>query len=99
MPISREDEFALGDAETIANDVVMAAIKYGDQLVAFEGFRKPYLDTIIAQHVKVQLAVLHNRWSSVKDEKVASALQDMGTGISLLSEVSRKKSLHVKLES
>ncbi len=61
--------------------------------------RRAHAAQVPLGNVKVQLAVLHNRWSQVKDEKVASALEDMGTGLSLLSEVSRKKSLHVKLES
>ena len=97
MPISAEDEFALGEAATIANQVMTTAIKYGDQLVAIEGCREDYLDTIIAQHVKVQLAVLQNRWSKVKDEKVAAALEDMGNGLSNLGAASGKHSLHVKL--
>ena len=97
MPISTEDEFALGEAEIIANQVMITAIKYGDQLVAFEGFREPYLDTIIAQHVKVQLAVLQSRWSRDDKDKTIAALEDMGNGLSSLGAAGGKHSLHVKL--
>lgn len=97
MPLSIDDEFALGDAETFANQVVITAIKFGDQLVAIEGCREPYLDTIIAQHVKVQLAVLHNRWSEKTNEKVADSLEAMGNGLGDLGQACGKHSLHVKL--
>ena len=97
MSLSTEDEFALGEAETIANQVLITAIKYGDQLVLFEGCREPYLDTIIAQHVKVQLAVLQNRWSRTKNEKIADGLEAMGNGLGNLGEACGKHSLHVKL--
>jgi len=97
MPISIDTEFALDEAATVANQVIITAIKYGDQLVAVEGCREPHLDTIIAQHVKVQLAVLHNEWSKVKDEKVADALEAMGNGLTDLGAAGGKHSLHVKL--
>ena len=99
MPISTEDEFALGEAEIIANQVMITAIKYGDQLVAFEGCREPYLDTIIAQHVKVQLAVLRKSWSEDEDEKVADALESMGNGLASLGGACGKHSLHIKTVS
>lgn len=97
MPISAEDEFALGEAATIANQVMTTAIKYGDQLVASEVCREPYLDTIIAQHVKVQLAVLQSRWSRDDKDKTIAALEDMGNGLSSLGAAGGKHSLHVKL--
>jgi hypothetical protein len=97
MSLSTEDELALGKAELIANQVVSTAIKHANQLVAFEVCREPYLDTIIAQHVKAQLAVLQNGWLRDKDEKVAGALQDMGTGLQKLGASCGKHSLHVKL--
>lgn len=90
MPISAEDELALGEAATIADQVMTTAIKYAER-------REPYLDTVIAQHVKVQLAVLRSRWSSDDKDKAVAALEDMGTGLQNLGAAGGKHSLHVKL--
>jgi hypothetical protein len=92
------DQLALDEAATVANQVVITAIKFGDELCAVEGGREEYLDTIIAQHVKVQLAVLHKEWSKLNDEKVADSLEAMGYGLqSLPGAAGGKDSLHVKL--
>ena len=77
MPISAEDELALSKAATIANQVMTTAIKYAER-------REPLVDTIIAQHVKVQLAVLQSRWSRDDKDKTIAALEDMGNGLSSL---------------
>ena len=97
MPKPLKDTFALGEASDIAGMVVHEAIRYTDELLAFDSSREPYVDTLIAQHVKVQLAVLRKSWSEDEDEKVVDALEAMGNGLASLGEACGKHSLHVKL--
>ena len=55
------------------------------------------MDTLITQHVKVQLASLQNRWSRDDKDKTVAALEGMGNGLSSLGAAGGKHSLHVKL--
>ena len=101
MPKSLKEKdphgFALAEASDIAESVVGAAIRYTDGLLFTNMDREPHVDTLIAQHVKVQLAVLQKNWSEDEDEKVIDALETMGNGLASLGEACGKHSLHIKM--
>lgn len=99
MPKPLKNAFALDEASDIAGTVVREAIRYTDELIAFDSCREPHVDTLIAQHVKVQLAVLRKSWSEDDDEKVADALESMGNGLASMGTACGKHSLHVKMVS
>ena len=99
MPEPLKNTLALDEASDIAGTVVREAIRHTDELLAIDSSREPHMDTLIAQHVKVQLAVLRKRWSEDDDEKVADALESMGNGLANMSTACGKHSLHVKMVS
>ena len=99
MPNSLNNGSALAEASDIAETVVDAAIRYTDTLLFTNMDREPHVDTLIAQHVKVQLAVLRKSWSNDEGEKVADALESMGNGLASLGGACGKHSLHVKTVS
>ena len=92
MPKPLKNGSALAEASEIAETVVDAAIRYTDTLLFTNMDREPHVDTLIAQHVKVQLAVLRKSWSENEDEKVADALELMGSGLYSLGEACGKHS-------
>ena len=97
MPKPLKNDFALAEASEIAEAVVDAAIRYAGALRFTHVDREPRVDTLIAQHVKVQLAVLRESWSESQGERVADALETMGSGLCSLGEACGKHSLHVKM--
>ena len=87
---------AYEEADDIAETVLNNALKYVNG-VLFSNADYPYVDTLITQHVQVQLVSLQNRWSLDHKEKTVTALEAMGDGLGNLGEACGKHSLHVKL--
>lgn len=93
MPTCRGNEYE--EASEIAEVVLDNALNYVDRVLKPEAHS--HVDTLITQHVKVQLASLQNRWSRDDKDKTVAALEDMGNGLSSLGAAGGKHSLHVKL--
>jgi len=94
MPTCRGNEYE--EASEIAEVVLENALNYVDRALKPEA-RRGVVDTLITQHVKVQLAILQNRWSRDDKNKTVAALEGMGNGLSSLGAAGGKHSLHVKL--
>ena len=94
MPTCRGNEYE--EASEIAEVVLDNALNYVDRVLP-DKCRVPHVDTLITQHVKVQLASLQNRWSRDDKDKTVAALEGMGNGLSSLGAAGGKHSLHVKL--
>jgi len=84
------------EASEIAEAVLDNALKYVDR-VLLRNVDYPHVDTLITQHVKVQLVSLQSRWSREQKDKTVAALEDMGNGLQDLGAACGKHSLHVKL--
>ena len=95
MPTCRGNEYE--EASEIAEVVLENALNYVDRALKPEARRESSVDTLITQHVKVQLAILQNRWSRDDKNKTVAALEGMGNGLSSLGAAGGKHSLHVKL--
>ncbi len=84
----------------VAEDVMEEALKYVNRVLLFKNNAyEDHVDVLITQHVKIQLACIQHEWSKEGTNKVTSALEDMGTGLMNLSDLSKacgKHSLHVK---
>ena len=85
------------EASDIADVVCDQARAYAHRVLVEQGDDYPHVDALIAQHVQVQLACLKKDWSRSANDKAASALTDMGTGLMHLSSACGKHSLHVKM--
>ena len=94
MPTYRGNEHE--EASEIAEVVLDNALKYVDRVILTNA-EYSHVDTLITQHVKVQLASLQNRWSRDDKDKTVAALEGMGSGLSSLGAAGGKHSLHVKL--
>lgn len=84
------------EASDIAEVVLNNALKYVNG-VLFTNADYPYVDTLITQHVQVQLVSLQSRWSLEHKDKTVTALEAMGNGLGNLGDACGKHSLHVKL--
>ena len=93
MPTCRGNEYE--EASEIAEVVLDNALNYVDRVL--KPAEHSHVDTLITQHVKVQLASLQNRWSRDDKDKTVAALEGMGNGLSSLGAAGGKHSLHVKL--
>tara|TARA_Y100000768_G_scaffold207109_1_gene156067 strand:+ start:972 stop:1265 length:294 start_codon:yes stop_codon:yes gene_type:complete len=94
MPTYYGNEYE--EASNIAEAVLDKALKYVDR-VLLTNADYAHVDTLITQHVKIQLVSLQSRWSVEYKDKTVSALEDMGNGLGNLGEACGKHSLHVKL--
>jgi hypothetical protein len=86
----------LAEASDLAEAVLDKALKYVDR-VLLTNADYPHVDTLITQHVKVQLASLQSVWSREERDKTVAALEDMGNGLQNLGAAGGKHSLHVKM--
>ena len=98
MPANRYD---FAEASDVAEEVLDAALKYADR-VLLTNADYPYVDTLITQHVKIQLFSLQNAWSNENEtNKTLTALEAMGNGLEGLGAACNKAcgkySLHVKV--
>jgi len=94
MPTYYGNEYQ--EASEVAEAVLDSALKYVDG-VLFTNADYAHVDTLITQHVKIQLVSLQSRWSREHKDKTVSALEDMGNGLQDLGAAGGKHSLHVKL--
>ena len=94
MPTYLGNEYE--EASDVAETVLENALKYVDR-VLLTNADYPHVDTLITQHVQVQLVSLQSRWSRKDKDKVAVALEAMGNGLENLGAAGGKHSLHVKL--
>ena len=87
------------DPSEVAENVLDAALKHVNHILLFNSAYQSHVDVLITQHVKIQLACIQHEWSKEGTKQVTSALEDMGTGLMSLSDLSKacgKHSLHVK---
>ena len=87
----------IAKAADVAREVLDSALMYVDQVSRDGRAGRHDANTLLAQHVKIQLASLQENWTVEERGKTVAALEAMGDGLRDLSAASGKHSLHVKL--